>query len=56
MNDDIYADAVWTVSCWDVDPDNFADTVNAYARLCAGQHLDEADLSLLPSAYCELQF
>jgi hypothetical protein len=30
--------------------------VNAYALLCAGYHLDESSLALLPSAYAELCF
>ena len=56
MIEDFYADAIDTVSTWDIDPGDFTDTVNAYARLCAGQHLDEASLALLPSAYAELCF
>jgi hypothetical protein len=56
MIEDFYADAIDTVSTWDIDPGDFADTVNAYARLCAGYHLDEASLALLPSAYAELCF
>ena len=56
MIEDFYADAIDTVSTWDIDPWDFTDTVNAYARLCAGYHLDEASLALLPSAYAELCF
>ena len=40
MIEDFYADAIDTVSTWDIDPGDFTDTVNAYARLCAGYHLE----------------
>ena len=33
MIEDFYADAIDTVSTWDIDPGDFTDTVNAYARL-----------------------
>jgi hypothetical protein len=56
MIEDFYADAIDTVSTWDIDPGDFADAVNAYARLCAGYHLDESSRALLPSAYAELCF
>jgi hypothetical protein len=54
MIEDFDAAASDTVSTWDIDPGDFTDTVNAYARLCAGYHLDESSLALLPSAYAKL--
>jgi uncharacterized protein YuzE len=55
MIEDFYADAIDTVSTWDIDPCDFANTVNAYARLCAGYHLDESSLALLPSDYADTE-
>ena len=39
MIEDFYADAIDTVCTWDIDPGDFSDTVNAFVRLCAGDHL-----------------
>ena len=41
MPEDYIADALEIVSSWDVSDDEFADTVNAQARLMAGIHPDE---------------
>jgi hypothetical protein len=39
--DEYLLDAVATVSAWDVPEDDFADTVNAQARLMAGVQFDD---------------
>ena len=39
--EDYIFDALELVSAWDVADENFADAVNAHARLMAGIHPDE---------------
>ena len=41
MLDDYVAEAIETVSAWDIPDEDFAQTVNDQARLMAGVHPDE---------------
>jgi hypothetical protein len=44
--DEYLLDAVATVSAWDLDDDQFADAVNAQARLMAGCSPDDVSQSI----------
>ena len=40
--EDYIPEAIEMVSAWDIQPDEFADAVNAQARLMAGAHPEES--------------
>jgi hypothetical protein len=54
--EDYFPLAIETVSAWDLPEDEWADAVNAQAKLMAGITLDHTISEPFPSPYTTLQF
>lgn len=56
MHEDYLPIAIETVSAWDLPEDQFAEAVNAQAKLMAGVPLESSIQEPPPSPYTTLQF